>query len=363
MKHLVFTVTNDLNLDQRMQRICTTLQQNGYAVKLVGRHLKNSTPLSQQAFRQYRIKVLFERGFLFYAEYNLKLFFYLLFAKATAICAIDLDTIMPCYLVARLRGKKTVYDAHEIFTELHEVVSNKKVNWFWNKMEQYFVPRYKHGYTVNGFIANEFKRRYGVDYSVIRNMPLQCVVKNSQIASVPFIIYQGAVNYGRGFSELILAMQHINIPLHIYGTGNYYTQTHALIYTNRVEDKVKLLGNVLPQQLRQITPTAFIGITIFEPIGLNQIHSLANRFFDYVMAGIPQICVAYPEYVAINNEYNIAYLINDIKPQTIANAVNTLINNTDLYNQLKANCVAAQQKLNWQNEEIKLIEFWKNICI
>src|SRR5450432_542599 len=100
---IYFTVTNDLTYDQRMIRICTSLANAGYKIMLTGRKMKGSIPLIEQPFQQKRIRCLFERGKLFYAEYNLRLFFYLLFKKADCICAIDLDTILPCYFISKLK--------------------------------------------------------------------------------------------------------------------------------------------------------------------------------------------------------------------------------------------------------------------
>ena len=349
-----------------MQRICSSLQNHGFEVLLVGVNRKNSISLSSQVYHQKRIKIYFEKGFLFYAEYNIKLFFYLLFIKADAICTIDLDTILPCYLASFFKQTNRVYDAHEIFTEMHEVINNKKVKWFWDNVEKFCVPKFKNGYTVNTFIKEEFKRRYNREYSVIRNLPkLENQLTNQPInqSSNNIIIYQGAVNYGRGFEQLILAMKNVNAELHIYGIGNFYNQVKELIISNQVTDKIKLLGNVLPNELKLITPTAKFGITIFAREGMNQYYSLANRFFDYFMAGIPQVCVAYPEYVNINKEFEVALLVDNIEPDTLSTAMNTLLNNSGLYKKLKENSIQAREVLNWETEEKKLIQFWKNIFI
>ena len=355
-----------MNYDQRMQRICSSLQAGGYDVKLIGVKRKKSREISTQIFSQKRIPIWFEKGFLFYAEYNFKLFFYLLFCKADAFCAIDLDTIIPNYFVSVLRRKKRVYDAHELFTELNEVVNNKKVKWFWDKVEGFAVPKFQNGYTVNQFMKNEFERRYKVNYEVVRNLPNNQPI--NQLTNQPInqsanqIIYQGAVNFGRGFEQLIPAMKNVNAELHIYGIGNFYSQVEELIKANQLENKVKLLGAILPKDLKQITHTAKFGITIFEAKGLNQYYSLANRFFDYIMAGIPQICVNYPEYKILNDEFDIAVMVDNIEVETLSNAINTLLTDETLYNRLKQNCIAAKEKLNWQNEEKKLLSFWKNIC-
>ncbi|MEM9023155.1 MAG: glycosyltransferase, partial [Bacteroidota bacterium] len=88
-------MTNDLVFDQRMSRICTSLAKAGYAVTLVGRERKGSEPLREKPFQQVRLRCFWEKGKLFYLEYNLRLFVYLLRNRFDILCAIDLDTILP----------------------------------------------------------------------------------------------------------------------------------------------------------------------------------------------------------------------------------------------------------------------------
>ena len=346
-----------------MQRICTSLASNGFAITLTGRRLPDSKQLSVQAFSQKRLYCFFKTGFAFYAEYNLRLFFYLLFTKAEVICAIDLDTILPCYFVSVLKGIKRVYDAHELFTEQKEIVTRKTVHRFWLAIENFAVPKFKNGYTVNEFIAAEFKRRYHVQYKVIRNLPVLTPLPAIATRQEKFIIYQGAVNEGRSFETLIPAMKQVPAKLEIYGKGNAFEKVQQLISNNGLENKVTLHGYVLPSALKNITPSAYVAITLFEKTGLNQFYSLSNRFFDYIMAGVPQLCVNYPEYKAINDIYNIAYMIDDTTKETIAAALHTLLANDDLYEQLKESCVIARERLNWGAEEKILIDFYKTIII
>lgn len=361
MPRIICTVTNDLTYDQRMQRICTSLSSAGYEVVLVGRRLKTSISLQPQSFTQKRLPCFFTKGFLFYTEYNLRLLFFLLFTKANAFCAIDLDTILPNYIASVIRRKPRIYDAHELFTELIEVVSRKRVHKVWLAVERFAVPRFAKGYTVNLFIKEEFKRRYQVDYQIVRNLPFKKEITNQEKYPRFTVLYQGAVNEGRSFETLIPAMQYVDANLLICGSGNYFTQVQGLIQQYGVKDKVTLMGAVLPNELKAITPKCHVGVTIFESEGLNQYYSLANRFFDYMMAGIPQICVNYPEYAHFNNQYGFAYMIKDVAPQTIATAVNNLQIDNVLYKEVEANCAIANAQLNWQEEEKTLIQFWKTI--
>lgn len=342
-----------------MHRICGTLAQNGFNVLLIGRKLKTSQPLAQKIFTEKRIACFFNNGFGFYAEYNFRLFWFLIFTKANIFCAIDLDTILPVLFASAIKRKKRVYDAHELFTEQKEIVTRKSVHTFWLAIEKFAVPKFYFGYTVNDFIANEFNKRYKVDYVVIRNLPLLTVLPE-QKSETKFIIYQGAVNEGRSFETLLPAMKNVNAKLVICGSGNFFDKAKRIVKDNKLEDKIEFRGMLSPAALQELTPKAYIGIMIFENKGLNQYQSLSNRFFDYIMACVPQLCVNYPEYKKINDKYRIAYIIDDVKEQTIANALNELLTDEKLYNRLRENCIAARKKLNWQNEEQKLLSFYNN---
>ncbi len=382
MSPIVFTVTNNLTYDQRMIRICTSLANQGYVITLVGVKNKNATALTTQPYTQKRLYCFFSKGFGFYAEYNIRLFFYLLFLKANVFCCIDLDTMLPIYFAGKLRSKKLVYDAHEYFSQQKEIITRPKLYKIWHWIERTFMPKFKLGYTVSYSIAKAFKELYNVNHEVVMNATVlnkkrHDLIKDSEVAETKapfgtsrffregvwgsFILYQGAVNEARGLEFLIPAMQHVDAQLHIYGDGNYLAQTQQLIIQNNLANKVFLKGKVLPTELEQITLQATIGINLVENKGLNQYYSLANKFFDYIHAQVPQITMNFPEYKRINDYAEVAILLDDLTIKTIANAINLLLNNNQKYTSLKTNCIKAREKFNWRVEEKKLIEFYKKI--
>jgi glycosyltransferase involved in cell wall biosynthesis len=344
-----------------MQRICASVANAGYDVLLIGRKLQGSLPLKKEVYKQMRIRCFFIKGKLFYLEFNIKLLLLLISKSVDCYCAIDLDTILPNLFASKIKKRARVYDAHELFTEQKEIVTRPSIHNLWLRVEKFAVPKFKDGYTVNNFIADEFKRRYGVNYGIVRNLPKLLNVERSPDLKNRFIIYQGAVNEGRSFETLIPAMKLVEAKLVICGNGNFFNKVVELIELHDVKEKIVLRGMVEPYELKRLTPTAYIAVMLFEGTGLNQYQSLANRFFDYIMAGVPQICVNFPQYKAINDKYEIACLINDTKPETIAKALNNLLNNTVYYDKLQSNCLLARQELNWESEERVLINFYKSL--
>lgn len=343
-----------------MHRICTTLADAGFDVTLVGRRLQHSRETAAERFRQVRLRCFFNKGFLFYAEYNLRLFFFLISQRMDLICSIDLDTILPGLFVSKIKGAKRVYDAHEYFTELKEVLTRPAVQKFWKNIEGYTVPQYGHGYTVSEGLSAAFRKNYGRNYPVIRNVP---VLKPVTIRRSPsrFLVYQGAVNEARGFEYLIPAMQWVNYKLVVCGDGNFMPKLKQLIKQYGVEDKVQLLGMMLPQDLKEIAAEATIGIGLAEKEGINQFHALPNKFLEYMHAGLPQIAMNFPEYRKINEQYKVALLLDSLEPMDIADAINQLMENDKLLTQLQENALQAREVFCWQREQEKLLEYYNNI--
>ena len=130
MKNVILSVINDLSTDQRVHKVASTLSKLGYKVTLVGRVYRGSLPLDKRAYNTKRMFLLFRKGPFFYLEFQIRLFLYLLFHKSNVLVANDLDTLLPNYLISRLKSSNLVYDSHELFCEVPELQNNptKKKN-------------------------------------------------------------------------------------------------------------------------------------------------------------------------------------------------------------------------------------------
>ncbi len=362
-KKIVFTVINDLNYDQRMQRICGAMHKAGYEVTLIGRTHSKSKELKEQAFKQKRLNLFFEKGKLFYLEYNIRLFFLLLFSNYDIYSATDLDTAMPQCVVAKLKGKTFAYDAHEYFPELPEIIHRPFTHWVWCQVEKFIVPRADIAYTINQSYADVFMAKYRKKFGIVRNATvLQDLPDKSELTppEKPYILYQGAVNVGRGIEEMIQAMPMIkDLDLYICGKGDVYEDCVRLVEELDLKDRVTFFGFVPPEELRRYTLNATLGFTFFTNDGLSYYLSLANRFFDYFHAGVPQLVTAYPEYKRINAQYEIAVLLKELAPQSIAEEVNSLVENKGRYQALRTNTLKARTNINWQGEEVSLLSYYQ----
>ncbi len=362
LKHIVCAITNDPMYDQRMIRICTSLQNAGFNVTLVGYEKKNSKPLDEKPYRQVRLKIKATKGKAFYLGFHLALKRFLLAQKKLDIIyAVDLDTLSACAKISKRLDKKLVYDAHEYFTELPEVIGRPIVKSIWGAVAKRYIPKTDLCITVSESLGKVLDKTYQKTFHIIRNVPTMKALKPAK-KSKKIILYQGVLNEGRGIESAILAMKYIEGAVFwIAGMGQVETKLRAMVEQNKLENKVIFKGYLLPHDLVNITNTSWLGINLLEGKSLNYFYSLANKFFDYMMAGIPSLNMNFPEYQAILSKHPMGLLTDDLDPKNIAKLINDLMNNPTLYQSLVQSSISAQSVYNWEVEEKKLIRLMNRL--
>lgn len=367
MKRAILSVTNDLYTDARVDKVAMFLTRNGYEVTLVGRCYADSPELAPRAYHTHRMRLLFRKNWIFYAEYNLRLFFYLLFKKCDVFIANDLDTLLPNTLVSRFRHKRLVYDSHEYFCGELSVISNPKAYKVWKAIERYCFPKLKTVITVSQSIVDQYEKEYGVRAHLVRNIPpagtppLTCTKADLGMPTDKFnIIIQGnGLNEGRGCEESILAMQQLpDAHLFIIGGGTIIPKLHRMVDELQLGDRVTIVPRQTQEKLFQYTALADAGLAMDHDVGPNAQYSLPNKIFEYIKAGIPQVVSNLVERAAIVNRYQVGVVAESLTPEAIAIAVKKLQQDPSLYNQCKENCRLAALDLTWENEERVLHEIY-----
>ena len=360
MKKIIVSVTNDLSTDQRVDKVCCTLQKNGFEIILIGRKLKNSIPLNR-SYTTKRIRLICNKGFLFYAEYNLRLFFVLLFSKKDILLSNDLDTLLPNYLVSVLQRKKIVYDSHELFPEIPELVHKPFVKKCWSHLEAGILPKLKNTYTVCRSIADFYNKKYNTHFKTIINLP---TAKKIRFGKFPFnykgekiILYQGAVNIGRGLELMIDTIPFLDHTiLVIIGDGDISDELKQKVNENNLTDKIHFLGKISPEKLHTLTPLANLGISVEEDLGLNYRFALPNKIFDYIQAEVPVLVSDLPEMKQIAIDYKVGEIVKSRNPEELAAQIKKLLEK-DFSTELKK----AKEELVWEKQEEKLLSIFNNL--
>ncbi|MFO7843326.1 MAG: glycosyltransferase [Bacteroidales bacterium] len=361
-KKVYIAVTNDLITDNRVHKIAQTLLKSDAEIILLGAKKSYNTPVGKRPYSTKRFAMIFKRGVVFYAEYNIRLFLFLLFRKFDIIVSNDLDTLPASYCAGKLRGKRIVYDSHEFFTEVPELVNRNFPRKVWLLIERLILPRLKYAYTVSGSIADTYSRLYKVQMEVIQNVPLYNYsakdspeTRNEQ----KLILYQGSLNVGRGLEQMIDAMQFIdNAHFIIIGDGDIVQHLKQQIKEKTLENKVTIKGRIPFHELPAETRKADLGIALEENIGLNYYYALPNKLFDYIQAGVPVLVSPFPEMQKIVNQYEIGTVYDHKDAKMLAQKINEIFDLKNRYQQWKKNTRKAAENLCWEKEEKILIKVY-----
>ena len=340
---IIVSVISDLVTDQRVQKECDTLYKIGYEVLLIGRKSDRKFSLDQLPYKTLRFYNLFKRGPQMYLMFNLQLLFYLLFSRADILWANDLDTLLPNYLICRMKKIKLVYDSHEYFTESVVKESSKKI---WEKLENFLFPRLKNVITVNDSIKKVYEEKFGIPVTVIRNVPYKQRKKecNKNIIlpkGKKILIIQGmGLNENRGAEEAVEMMQFLpgDFILYFVGSGNILNKLKRMVDQLKLESKVIFVGALPYEEMMQYTRQSFLGL-ILEKIDISDEHrfSLPNKFFDYLHAGIPVLSSNAPEIRKIIEKYDVGDFIESFEPKEIAEKVISISKDEKTYKKWKLN--------------------------
>lgn len=361
-KKIIVSVTNDLVSDNRVHKVCTTLLKMGFDVLLVGRKLPHSADIERD-YGIKRMRLIFKKGACFYAEYNFRLFCFLLFAKSNILLSNDLDSLTANFLASRLKRIPLVYDSHEYFTEVPELIERSRVQKIWEWLEAKMLPHVKFAYTVCDSIANAYHNKYGTEFKVVRNLPQkkELNLQKNELTK-KLILYQGAVNVARGLEQAIRAMKNINgAELVIAGDGDIRAELEKLVKADKLETKVRFTGRLPLEKLSELTTQADLGLSIEEDKGLNYRFALPNKLFDYIQAQVPVLVTNLPEMAAIVRKYNIGSITDSLEPAKLAENIKEALYNPEKRTLWKENLPAAAKELVWENEEKVLIEIFSNL--
>ncbi|MBA7530092.1 hypothetical protein ES705_22295 [subsurface metagenome] len=368
-KQIYISVTNDIVTDQRVNKVARTILSSGVSVTLVGRIRKGSLPVGTNPCKIKRFRMVFNRGALFYACFNFRLFFYLLFRKMDLLLANDLDTLPANYLVSRIKRIPLVYDSHEYFTGVPELQDREIVKGIWKLIEKRIFPNLKYIYTVSQSIADLYKEEYNREVKVVRNLSPGWKPVNKPSRSElgiaegkRILILQGSgINIERGAEEAVEAMLYVeNAILLIIGEGDVMDQLKKSVDQMNLSGKILFINKMSYAKLLEYTSLGDVGLTLDKDTNLNYRCRLPNKLFDYIQARVPVLASKLVEVEKIIRNYEIGELIDSHEPKHIAEKINFMLDSKDKRREWKKNLEQAAEELCWENEEGKLIEIFEN---
>ncbi|MGU3374528.1 glycosyltransferase family 4 protein [Chryseobacterium sp. M5A1_1a] len=355
-KKIITSAFSNLYTDQRIEKVCQTLHENGYTIELIGNDWKGAEEM-QRPYSFSRIHLNSKSLKTAYFEFNWKLY-YELKKRAdqdTILHANDIDALFPNYLIAKKLNIPLVFDSHEIFSEM-PAVQGKMSQKLWRYVERTVIPKLTWMITASGSYAKWFQKTYGIHPVVVQNTPRKMNFSFEIPENNPkILLYQGAINPFRGIDKVIMAMHHLsNVVLKIAGDGPRKEEYENLVAREKLQDKVQFLGKLMPEDLRKVTITADCGMSIEENGGDSYLYSLPNKVLDCIQARVPLILSSLPELQNIKNQFDVGEIIPDHQPKNIAAAVEKVLNKgrKNYLEELEK----ASKALCWENEELKLLK-------
>ncbi|MFY1048171.1 glycosyltransferase [Chryseobacterium sp. GP-SGM7] len=360
-KKVITSAFSNLYTDQRIEKVCQTLHENGYEVDLIGNNWGGAGKM-ERPYQFSRILLVSKTLKTAYFEFNWKLYRELYGKvkenKNIILHANDLDALLPNYLISKKYKIPLVFDSHEIFSEM-PAVQGKMSQKLWRYLQDKIVPNIKFMITASGSYGKWFQNKYGIKPIIVQNAPrkidFDIEIPNNQPKTV---LYQGAINPFRGIDKAILAMHHLeNAIFKIAGDGPRKKEYEDLVIKENLQSKVQFLGKLLPEDLRKITITADLGMSIEENGGESYFYSLPNKVLDCIQARVPLIMANLPEMLNIKNQFDVGEIIENHQPENIASVIQKVLDKgrKNYQNELEK----AADILCWENEEVKLLEVFE----
>lgn len=362
-------VTNDLATDRRVLRHADALRNAGYDIVLVcrERYAADSTMSRALPATHHPLPTRHRRGWLFYAEYNHRLWRQLLSIKPDAVWANDIDTLPGAWMAARQLRCPLVMDAHELFPEVPEIQHKPVVKWVWRTIERHLMPKCNALLTVCQSLADYYRKLYGVDMTVVRNVPdvVEYQARPDHSAHQgKTLLYQGCINLGRGVDWAIDALEYLpQCRLVLAGGGDILEQMKTYAASKPWANRIEFLGKVSPEELPALMRKADVGLVMLEHMGLSYYYALPNRIGDFVAAGVPMVVSDMPEMSAVVRKYGVGEIIerghagHPSNAKLLAESVERVL----ARNWTDADFAEARNDMNWNKEKQKLLNIVENL--
>jgi glycosyltransferase involved in cell wall biosynthesis len=258
---------------------------------------------------------------------------------------------------------KLVYDAHELESELNFTGFRKSL---YRKVEKSLI-RFADGVlVVSDAIADWYSHNYQIRRpTVVRNIPETGCSQNYDLIPLKerfqmaqsdiLFIYQGALAPGRGTERMLKIFSQVRRDRHIVFMGSGLLAPKVKECEEKFEN-IHYLEPVPPAQVIQYTSSADVGFCLTENTCLSHYYSLPNKFFEYLISGLPVIINDLPEQRKIIEEYDCGWLGGE-NDQILMDLINSLSVEEIQRKREKANLT--RNYLSWNNEFQKLLGLYR----
>lgn len=280
----------------------------------------------------------------------------------------DLNTLPQGYICKKIKGKKLVYDSHEVQTSR---TGYKGKQYFY--LERFLVKRIDKMIMTTDTRAEYNAKLYSIEKpKVIHNYPIKRekiktgLVDLYEVANIPreepILLYQGGLQEGRGLEKIVQAIPKIKKGIIVFiGFGKMENQLKEMCEKTGIQERVRFIGKIPHTELLNYTENAYLGFQVLQNTCFNHYSTVSNKLLEYIMCGVPMIASNFPEIEKIVNESEVGLTIDPHSSDSISQAANKFIEDKALYNKFKENCKKARLIYNWENEENSFLEIYKRV--
>ncbi len=372
--------------DMRVLREATTLVEAGFAVSIVDLERERTCP-AEEEIRGIRMNHIISPSS--FVPTRFKPWFLIKFVLTTIRGILRLaqtpadiyhaheEVALPaCYIAARVRRKPLIFDAHELPLSEANVRRWRRLHALATRLLALMLPYCAGVITISPPIAQEIRRHYHVsEVTLIRNFSVRQIVSKSDrlrqyLGVKPHVriaLYQGYLQPDRGLDKLIRAApfleQDIIIVLMGKAGGATQTELEALITSEGVADRVKMLPPAPYTELLSWTASADIGLILYAPeYSLNTRFCLPNKLFEYLMAGLPVLASRLDAVAEVISTYDVGQVVSSLVPADIATAINAMLADQVALDRMRRNALeAVKDELCWEKEGLRLMRLYHDI--
>ena len=292
--------------------------------------------------------------------------------------AIELDAdlyqvhdpeLIPVALKLKKYGKKVIFDSHEDVPRqlIAKPYLNRPTLWLLSKsfslFERFSCKQLDGIIAATPFIRDKF---ISINFNTIdiNNFPLanELADSTSWCDKKNEVCYVGGIAKSRGIVEVCTAMGLVKGDARLNLCGKFSEPAvESEVKQDKGWESVNELGFLDRLGVKDILARSIAGIVTFYPIP-NHVDAQPNKMFEYMSAGIPVIASDFPLWREIIEDNQCGILVDPLKPEQIAEAIDYLIDNPDEAQRMGANGrKAVLDRYNWAVEEKKLFDFYKQI--
>lgn len=263
-------------------------------------------------------------------------------------------------------GKKVVFDSHEDVPKqilykswLGPLFLRKIIARIYNKQEKSKVKK------LDGLISviDEITEKFTCQKKItIRNFPtIDTWRSNAQDLDKreDWIVYVGSLTIERGVVDYIKAIRSLPDSYRLKLIGSF-TPESLFEECKSMEEwsRVDYLGYLQSDEVTKIVGRSKIGLSVLHPME-NYLTSLPTKGFEYMASGTPFILSDFPYWRPYFEGSGV--FVAPAEPEKIADAINELITDEDVYKRLHESCLSNANKFSWKTESAKLIRFIENL--